>query len=285
MEPFEDDLFTMVENIKFIKINNAFQNTLRSDIQKINASSKVFTFSDKSRNIYQLEKQQYEKILRENITSKYKLAPVDSVSNINRELKLIASRLGIGDRLETMNKTNAFITLKDHKENFENNPKCRLINSAKSQLGIVSKQILDKINSIVRQHTRARQWRNSSAVIDWFNSLSNKQCLSFIMFDIVDFYPSISANLLLQAQSYAKKFVSIPEEDIQVIMHTRKSLLFDNNKVWCKRDNTDLFDVTMGSHDGAEVCELVGLLILDKLQSVFKNENIGLYRDDGLAAF
>ena len=41
----------------------------------------------------------------------------------------------------------------------------------------------------------------------------------------------------------------------------------------------------MGSHDGAEVCELVGLLILNKLQSVFKNENIGLYSDDALAAF
>ena len=123
---------------------------------------------------------EYEKLLRDNITSKYKLAPVDSVNNINRELKLIASRLGIGNRLETMNKTNAFITLKDHKENFENNPKCRLINPAKSQLGIVSKQILEKTNNIVRHHTRARQWKNSSAVIDWFNGLNNKQT----MFDI-----------------------------------------------------------------------------------------------------
>ena len=105
------------------------------------------------------------------------------------------------------------------------------------------------------------------------------------MFDIVDFYSSISVNLLLQALTYAKKFVSISDEDIEVIMHTRKSLLFENNNVWCKRGNTDLFDVTMGSHDGAKVCELVGLLILDKLQTVFKNDNIGLYRDDGLAVF
>ena len=157
LEPFEDDMFTMVENIKFRKINNALQKSLRRDIQTINASPKLFAFADNSRNIYQLEKQEYEKLLRDNITSKYKLAPVDSVNNINRELKLIASRLGIGNRLETMNKTNAFITLKDHKENFENNPKCRLINPAKSQLGIVSKQILEKINNIVRHHTRARQ--------------------------------------------------------------------------------------------------------------------------------
>ena len=41
----------------------------------------------------------------------------------------------------------------------------------------------------------------------------------------------------------------------------------------------------MGSYDGAEICELVGLFILDKLRAEFKNDNIGLYRDDGLAAF
>ena len=46
-----------------------------------------------------------------------------------------------------------------------------------------------------------------------------------------------------------------------------------------------MFDVAMGSYDGAEICELVGLFILDKLRAEFKNDNIGLYRDDGLAAF
>ena len=47
------------------------------------------------------------------------------------------------------------------------------------------------------------------------------------------------------------------------------------------------FDVPMGSYDGAEVCELVGLYILHKLTSgetpIFEKENCGIYRDDGLA--
>jgi len=38
----------------------------------------------------------------------------------------------------------------------------------------------------------------------------------------------------------------------------------------------------MGSFDGAEVCELVGLYILNTLGKEFGKENIGLYRDDGL---
>ena len=41
----------------------------------------------------------------------------------------------------------------------------------------------------------------------------------------------------------------------------------------------------MGSFDGAEICELVCLLILDKLKNTFISSDIGLYRDNGLAAF
>ena len=40
----------------------------------------------------------------------------------------------------------------------------------------------------------------------------------------------------------------------------------------------------MGSFDGAETCELVGCMILFQLKQLYGN-SIGLYRDDGLAAF
>ena len=40
----------------------------------------------------------------------------------------------------------------------------------------------------------------------------------------------------------------------------------------------------MGNFDGAEIYELVGLYLVDKLSSLIERENVGLYRDDGLAA-
>ena len=42
------------------------------------------------------------------------------------------------------------------------------------------------------------------------------------------------------------------------------------------------FDVTMGSYDGAEVCELVGIYILSILAKRIDKKSTGLYRDDGL---
>ena len=75
----------------------------------------------------------------------------------------------------------------------------------------------------------------------------------------------------------------ISDEDISIIKHARKSLLFDHERPWIKNNNSNFFDVTMGSYDGAEISELVGLFILDHLGKKFGKKNVGLYRDDGLA--
>ena len=47
----------------------------------------------------------------------------------------------------------------------------------------------------------------------------------------------------------------------------------------------DQFDVAMGTYDGAEVCELVGTFLLEKISKTCNKCDIGLYRDDGLAVF
>ena len=49
-----------------------------------------------------------------------------------------------------------------------------------------------------------------------------------------------------------------------------------------KNNRSSLFDVTMGSFDGAEICELVGAYVLATLQKTLQKEDVGLYRDDGL---
>ena len=43
------------------------------------------------------------------------------------------------------------------------------------------------------------------------------------------------------------------------------------------------FDVTMGSAYGAETSELIGAYLLNKISHLIPKQQIGLYRDDGLA--
>ena len=85
---------------------------------------------------------------------------------------------------------------------------------------------------------------------------------------------------MLSALKWAGKFVTVTSSEINAIFQARKSLLYHNNTPWTK--NSGQFDVTMGSYDGAEVCELVGLYILSQMQHL--NLDKGLYRDDGLSA-
>ena len=188
------------------------------------------------------------------------------------------------ERIEQYNQNQSFITLKHRKENFQNNPKFRLINPAKSEIEIVSKHYIDQINKSIRKKLNVNQWRNTQAVITWFENIKSKSSSSVIKFDIVDFYPSISKDLLLEAINFAKSVTPIQDKFIETILHSRKALLFNKNDVWVKKYNLH-FDVTMGSCDGAEVCELVGHYILDILTKEFGHNKIGLYRDDGLGCF
>lgn len=283
LKPFEEDMLKLIDDLEFRNTSDDFQRTLRVDMEKIKRSDAVFVPSDKTRNLYEMDRNQYEKLLRENVTKHYKRAPAETYETINVAAKEIAKNLDIADRIDTLARKEAFITLKDHKENFENKLPCRLVNPSKSEIGLVSKRILDKINAASRKFYNVQQWKSSSEVIDWFTSIEGKDKCVFTCFDICEFYPSISEELLRRALNFAERSIHISEHEKEIIFHSRKSLLFNAGSEWIKQTKTGLFDVTMGSFDGAEVCELVGSYALASLPASYIKKDIGLYRDDGLA--
>ena len=91
-------------------------------------------------------------------------------------------------------------------------------------------------------------------MIEWFKAIENKQQHSFICFDIVEFYSSISQDLLNRALNFASAYDSITNDE-------RKSILVHQQQTWQEKGDTT-FDVTMGSYDSAETCELVGSFLL-----------------------
>jgi hypothetical protein len=152
--------------------------------------------ADKTTNFYRLDTPSYNKLLDTAITKAYKKATSNTTTKIISEEKKIAEKLGLDDRIDSLATKDSFITLKDHKPNFHNNPTCRLINPSKSEIGIISKKILQRINSQILKYTNLNQWKNTDSVITWFKNMPNKSTRSFITFDVVDFYPSVSEELL-----------------------------------------------------------------------------------------
>ena len=126
------------------------------------------------------------------------------------------------------------------------------------------------------------QWKNTNAVIHWSSNINEKQNLKFIQLDIKEFYPSISEETLHKAINFAENHTSIFQESVRITKHYRKSLLYYNKEPWKKNEHDSSFDVTTGSYDGAELCELIGIYIHFLLESALKKNQMGLFQDDGL---
>ena len=146
MKDFEDCMISIIQNISFKRTQCQFQRDLQDDIAAVNNKDRLFVKADKTTNFYKLDVPNYKRLLEANITKTYKKADKRQLIIMVEEARIITKQLNIDDRVETTAMKEAFITLKDHKENFLNKPTCRLINPSKSEIGKISKQLLEEIN-------------------------------------------------------------------------------------------------------------------------------------------
>ena len=111
--------------------------------------------------------------------------------------------------------------------------------------------------------------------IDWFRKIKDKKRSTFIQFDIMEFYPSITKELLVRSLNHAREYTDITEEEIEIILASRKSVLSDSRRSWVK-SHVDNFDIPMGAYDSAQVANLVGIYILDTLGRIVNSAQVGL---------
>lgn len=280
LQNFESDLYDVLANIKFRKVTNTTLLNINKEANRIRSSKNAIVPADKTSNFYEMEAEKYSDLIKKQITSEYAKSNTTLRRKIDETSAKICQKLGIEDRVEIYQSSPAYILLKDHKPDFQAKSSCRLINPAKSQVGRISKTILDRITKDLRGKLAVNQWKNTNEVLSWFEDTRTPDS-SFLQFDVVGFYPNIREKLYRKALEFAKGITKVTEEELEILLHARQSLLFSpNGEEWRKKDG--LFDVTMGSNDGAEVCELVGTYLLKQLAETFPEESVGLYRDDGL---
>ena len=138
---FENDLPELIKSEKFKNVKNKISEQLHKD-KSIKKSKNVFIFADKTRNIYETDKNTYSKLLTDSISKTYKKTEHSIYNKMHKEAKIIANNYGVSERVHCLAKSNAFISLKDHQQDFSSNPKCHLINPAKSEIGKISKYLL-----------------------------------------------------------------------------------------------------------------------------------------------
>ena len=88
---------------------------------------------------------------------------------------LYRAETAVEDRVDIYSHKDPYITIKDHKSSYPARIETRLVNPAKSQIGRVAKKILDNIIKLVKPKIDVRQWKATSEVINWFESIGDKQ--------------------------------------------------------------------------------------------------------------
>ena len=154
--------------------SNNLQRKLANDLKEIRQDKNIFVKADKTTDHYKSEPKEYMTLVHKNVTKGYKKADWNVPDAITSVDKKVAEKLGLDDRIEVSANRDPFLTMKDHKPDFMNNPTCRLINPSKSEIRIISKKILDNINKKVIHATQVNQWKSTSNVIQWFQAIQKK---------------------------------------------------------------------------------------------------------------
>ena len=114
----------LVKNVKFRKYKpTTLQSTLRKDIKNMRNDEKMYVAADKTSNFYKMAPENYKTLLENNITKEYKKDNKRIVEKVNKNDKKLATKLELDNRIYSISERQAFITLKDHKDSFPNNPK------------------------------------------------------------------------------------------------------------------------------------------------------------------
>ena len=175
--PFENDLMETIKNLEFKLVHNEFQSILNNDAREIHKSNNLFISADKFRNIYRFNKTRYEQLMHDNVIKTYKKCNNDKTKTIKIKAKKIASKLKLEDRIQILDDNDAYISIKAHKEGFQDKFSCRLINPSKTDIGKISKQILNKVNTSILEKIKVNQCKNRSSVIKWYYNIKRKdQC-------------------------------------------------------------------------------------------------------------
>ena len=171
LKPFERDIYHLIGNIQFRKVNDPGLLKLKDEVKKINEINKIIVKADKTGNINEVSATDHDRLMQENLTRDYKLDHDKNLSDIDKDARNHDHSLDITDRMECHSCSSAFLTIKDHKEDFPNTIKCRVINPAHNNLGKVSKRVLDKINSTYRESAGVNQWKSTQGVLRWFTEI------------------------------------------------------------------------------------------------------------------
>ena len=110
LHELQDMLYDLIIGIKFRKYSNQFQKKLKEDIKNISEEEKMLIAADKTTNYYKVDKAKHKELLMKHINKDYKKADENTVTDITKVDKRIASELELDSRIYSTSRRQSFIT-------------------------------------------------------------------------------------------------------------------------------------------------------------------------------
>lgn len=146
LKGFERDLWMLVKNVEFRTNVDGHMKKLYTIVNKVRNETDILVKADKTRNYYRMSAETYKRLHTEELSKNYKKADATTPNNINKKAKLITDALGLSNRVQKLRTSNSYILIKDHKEDFQSNPKFRLIHGSNQDISRIAQRSL-KISS------------------------------------------------------------------------------------------------------------------------------------------
>lgn len=125
--------------------------------------------------------------------------------------------------MEEIARKEGHIYIRDHKENFKNNPQCRLINLEKRKVASLANNTWKPVT------LQSNEWHNSQTIIEWFENISREIDMCFIS-DIIDSYPSIAEELLTRVLAFAQENTVVSNNARHSILLFVETVAAENGK-------------------------------------------------------
>ena len=94
----------------------------------------------------------------------------------------------------------------------------------------------------MRTKTGLQQWKNSYEVLKCLKIIKHKEVFTYMKFDVIEFYPSISKDLFIESIQFSRKYVEISKDLIGIILHSCRTIIFFINECWIKKNLLNDFE-------------------------------------------
>ena len=91
-------MYDMIKNIEFQGNRNSFQSKLKDDLKNVKTSRKIMVFADKTTNIYEMSKEDYVKLINDNVTKTYQKTTLSTKTKIDKETKNLCKEVETGEK-------------------------------------------------------------------------------------------------------------------------------------------------------------------------------------------